>query len=150
LRVTLVLGLSFTIGSQAVKDAFKRAVQRHKLSISDADRFGSRLIALDENQAKLVLITYRNGIILEKCFDLDEIVFCQVVKTTGIAHGGIREVSMELTARNDQDNISFLFFDAELDDRRDLSYRIKKSQYWKRKIQLQLSTRRINHAELGV
>jgi hypothetical protein len=130
-------------GSQAVKDAFKRSIKRHRLSISDVDRFGSRLIALDEDRAKLVLIVYKNGVTWEKCIDLDEIVFCQLVKTTSKVHSGIKEVNMELTLRNDPVSMSFAFFDEELDDTRDLFYRFKKSKYWKRKIQFQLGMRQV-------
>ena len=126
-------------GIQAIKNAYKRVIKRHTLSISEVNRFGNRLIAIDRTMGKLVLVVYKNSITWEKCISLDEILFCQVVKTTNKVNGHIREVSMELTLHNKNDRVNFLFFDEQVDDMRDLSHRLKKSQYWKRKIQYQLS-----------
>src|SRR5687768_13896898 len=67
--------------SQAVKEAFKRVVERHMLSISDMNRFGNRVIGMDTDLAKLVLIVYQNGITWEKYIDMEDIMFCQVIKT---------------------------------------------------------------------
>jgi hypothetical protein len=63
-------------------------------------------------------------------------MFCQVVKTTNKTNGGTEKVAMELILRNAQGTMSFPFFDTALDDPRDLSYRFKKSQYWKRQLQI--------------
>ena len=131
--------------SQAVKEAFKRVIERHMLSISDMNRFGNRVIALDTDLAKLVLIVYQNGVTWEKYIHMEDIMFCQVIKTGDKENGHIQKVSLELTLRNEQSDISFPFFDEKLDNRRDLSYRIRKSKYWKRRIQIQLSTGRINN-----
>ena len=130
--------------AQAVKDAFKRVVQRHMLSVSDMSRFGSRLIAMDADLAKLVLIVYKNGVSWEKYINLEDILFCRINKTENKANGHIQTVSMELTFRDNRDNVSFPFFDEKLDGPRELSYRIRKSNYWKRKIQMHLSMRETN------
>ena len=131
--------------SQAVKEAFKRVIERHMLSISDMNRFGNRVIAMDADLAKLVLIVYQNGVTWEKYINMEDILFCQVIKTADKAGDHIQKVSLELTFRNNESDISFAFFDEKLDKPRDLSYRIRKSKYWKRKIQIQQSTRQINH-----
>ncbi len=131
--------------SLAVKEAFKRVTERHMLSISDMNRFGNRVIAMDSDLAKLVLIVYQNGITWEKYINMEDILFCQVINTGDKDNGHIQKVSLELTFRNDQSDISFPFFDEKLDNPRDVSYRIRKSKYWKRKIQIQMSTRQINN-----
>lgn len=125
-------------GLQAVKNAYKRVVTRHSLSISEVSRFGNRLIAFDLRLRKLVLIIYKNGITWEKCINLEDIMFCQMVKTTNRVSGSIEKV--ELIFHNNNGIINFSFFDKEIDDVRDLAYRVKKTQYWKRKIQYQLSS----------
>lgn len=130
---------------RAVKDAYKRVIKRYALSISQVNKFGNRLIAIDRKIGKLVLVVYKQGITWEKCFNLDEIIFCQIVKTTNKLSGCIENVSMELTFRNNHGIINFPFFDETLDDMRDLPYRLKKAQYWKRKIQFHLSTFQTNN-----
>jgi hypothetical protein len=128
----------------AIKDAYKRVTNRHLLSISEVNKFGNRLIAIDRNSGKLVLIVYKNGITWEKCLNLDEMVFCQIAKGTSEETGCIQRVNLELTFRRDG-FVNFLFFDEEVDDFRDLPARIKKAQYWKKKIQYQLSRLQVSN-----
>ncbi len=130
-------------GHRALKQVFKGVVKRHMLSVAEVNRFGNRLIAIDRNRAKLVLIVYKNDITWERCLDLNELMFCQIVKTMGKTSNAIQDVSMELTLRNSLDRISFPFFDGKLDLKRGLSYRLKKAHYWKKMIQFQLSLRQL-------
>ena len=133
-------------GFLAIKDAYKRVKKRYRLSISEAHRFGNRLIAIDRNLGKLVLIVYKNGITWEKCFNLEEIIFCRIVKDSNKVSGSIQKVSLELTLANNQGVINFSFFDEQTDDLRDLSNNLKRSKYWKKKIQYHLSTLQIDNA----
>ena len=129
----------------AMKEAFKRISKRHMLSISDMAIFKNRLIAIDKEKNKLALVVYKNGITLERCCNLDELIFCKVVNRTNRISGCIESVSMELTFRNDPGIVSFVFFDEKTDDLRDLPLRIKKSKYWTRKIQYQTSIKQIGN-----
>jgi hypothetical protein len=126
-------------GYREVKEAYKRVIKRHGLSIAAVDRFRNRLIAIDWIMGKLVLIIFKDGVTWEKSFNMDEILFCQVVKATDNAGERIEKVNMELTLRYDNGIVEFPFFDAKLDDRTVLGQRLKKAQSWKTKIQLQSS-----------
>lgn len=75
---------------------------------------------------------------------------CQIVKNTNKVSGCIQKVSMELTFHNNNGIINFLFFDEKLDDMRELLHRLKKSKFWKRKIQYQLSTLQISNGNQTV
>lgn len=121
-----------------VKDAFTRLIKRHKLSIAEVNLFGNRLIAMDHKMNKLVLIHYKHGIAWEKCLNLHEMVFCRIAKTAHKVSGDIQEVNLELTFRKGG-IITFSFFDEEVDVIRDPPSRLKMAQYWKGKIQCQIS-----------
>lgn len=123
-------------GIQAVKDAYKRVIKRYTLSISEVNKFGNRLIAIDRTMGKLVLVVYKNGITWEKCISLDEVMFCQIIKTTNKVSGCIQKVIMELTLSNNHGIINFLFFHETLDDMGDLPHRLKRSQYWKKRFNI--------------
>lgn len=128
----------------AIKDAYKRVKKRYRLSIAEVHRFGNRLIAIDRNSGKLVLIVYKNGITWEKCLNLEEIIFCRIVKDSNKVSGSIQKVSLELTLAKNQGVINFSFFDERTDDMRDLPNNLKRSKYWKKKIQYHLSALQIN------
>jgi hypothetical protein len=130
----------------AIKDAYKRVKKRYRLSISEAHRFGNRLIAIDRNSGRLVLIVYKNGITWEKCLNLDEIIFCRIVKDSNNRSGSIQMVRLELTLANNQGSINFSFFDEQTDDFRDLPNNLKRAKYWKKKIQYHLSALQITSA----
>ena len=134
-------------GFQAINDVFEGVVKRHMLSISEVNRLGNRLIAIDRERAQLLLIIYKDGVIWEKCLTLNEIMFCQVLQTPNKGSDDIKKVSLELTFRNNHDTISFPFFDERIDDKRLLSHRVKKSRYWKRIIHFQLSVRQIHNSQ---
>ena len=127
-----------------IGESFRRVIKRHTLLISDLDRYGNRLIAMDRSEDRLVLIVHENGVTWEKCFNLNEVMFCRIVNKTNKISGRIQKVIMELTIRNSPGVVSFSFFDDERDKIRDLSRRSKKAHYWKRKIKYQLSARQIN------
>lgn len=129
-------------GRREIKQAYKRVIKRHLLSISALDRFGSRLIAMDP-VGKLLLIVHKDDVTWEKCIDMDDILFCRVVKTAGKMDGSIQDITMELTFRNNHEMVEFPFFDERLDNRSDFSQRLKKSQAWKKRIQLPLSSRQL-------
>jgi len=125
--------------SVAVDNAFKRVIKRHRLSISDVDVVGSSIIALDKKTGKLVLVVYKNGVTWEKCFSLNQLLFCQIVNVQDKISLCIKSIKLELTFSNDSRVISFVFFDEKTDNLSDLPSRVKKSKYWKRKIQYQIS-----------
>lgn len=122
-----------------IKVAFKRVIKRHLLSISEVDIFRNRLIAIDRKKSKLILIVHENEIIWERCFNLDELILCKIHNTTNNVSGCIENVKMELKFNNDHGIISFIFFDDKKDDLRELPSRIKKSRYWRKKIQFQMN-----------
>jgi hypothetical protein len=131
-------------GYREIKEAYKRVIKRHRMSVSAVDRFSDRLIAIDWIMGKLVLIIYKEGVTWEKSFNMDEILFCRIVKTTDKINGNIQKVNMELTVRNDNAKVEFPFFDEKMDGRSVLAKRLRKSQSWKTKIQFQVSTRQRN------
>ena len=133
----------------AIGQGFKRLIKRYKLSISGAAVFRHRLLAMDRKVNKLVLIVYKNGITWEKCVDLREIISCQIEKQFNKVSGRIQKVNLELIYPNDG-IINFSFFDEEMDDSRDVTSRIKKGQYWRRKIQNQISTVQLANANQTV
>lgn len=102
-----------------LKEAFKRLIKRHRLSITEVNIFGNSLIAMDRKMNKLVLVVYKNGITWEKCINLHEMIFCKIVKTANKAAGCIQKVNLELSFHKDG-IITFAFFDEEVDDLRDL------------------------------
>ena len=137
-------------GHREIKAAYKRVIKREFLSISAMDRFGNRLIAIDRVLGKLVLIVNKDGVTFEKCFNMEEILLCRVIKTFDKPGGGIQNLTLELMFRSSIGIVNFQFFDEKIDNKRDLHKRLKKSQYWKREIQIQLSRRQIddfNHKE---
>ncbi len=129
----------------AIKEVFKGVTKRHSLSISEVDVFRNRLIAIDRKRGKLVLIIYKNGITWEKCFNLNELIFCQLVNIRDKANNCIKSVEIELEFLNDPRIVSFVFFDEELDELSELPSRIKKSKYWEKKIQYQMSTLQVTN-----
>jgi hypothetical protein len=62
----------------AVEDAYKNIVRTNNLTILEVNRFINRLIAIDRNSGKLVLIAYKKGIAFVNCVNLEEIRRCQV------------------------------------------------------------------------
>lgn len=132
----------------AIEDAYKRVVERNNLRILELSRFINRLIAIDRSNRKLVLLVYKDGVTWEKCIALEEIISCQITKAVD-NESYIQSVSIQLILHNNNETISFSFFDNRFDDERDLSQRTKRADYWQKKIlyfiNVPLTGYRLNH-----
>ena len=128
-----------------LKDGFKRLITRHRLSIGEVNIFGNNLISMDRKMNKMVLVVYKNGITWEKCIDLQEILSCQVVKIINRINSSIQRVNLDVIFHKEE-TISFSFFDEDADDRHDLPSRIKKADYWKRKIRSRIGNVQLTNA----
>ena len=122
-----------------IKDTFTRVIKRHKLTISEINLFGNRIIAVDRKINKLVLIHYKHGIAWRKCINLHDIISCRIATITHKVSGKIQKVNLKLTFRKGG-IITFPFFDDEVDVKRDPSMRIKTALYWVGKIQYKKKT----------
>lgn len=136
-------------GFREIEEAYQRVKKRNMLSVSTVEKFANRLIAMDRVHGKLVLILYKDSVTWETLFNLDEIVFCRVVRSRNHIGGSVQKVILEITFRNNDDAVSFSFFDETLDDKSILDQRLKKAHSWKKKIQLQVSERQINNVAIA-
>jgi len=125
-------------GSLAVQRSFKEVIERHRLTISEVNKFVNRLIAIDRETGRIVIVVYKGGITWQRCIGLEEIRGCDIINITNPENGYIEKVSMELLVCNNPEKICFDFFDDEVEDMRDLGRRMKQARYWQKKIQYYL------------
>jgi hypothetical protein len=136
-------------GHAAVQRSFKEVIRRHRLTISEVNKFVNRLIAIDRNTGRLVIVVHRDGVTCQKCIGFEEITGCEITSATDPVSGYIQSVTMELSLHHHQKNVHFAFFDDKVEDVRDLGRRTKQAGYWQKKIQYYLYTSAASHKKLN-
>ena len=121
--------------SLAIKVALDRVLKRNRLSISEIDTLGNKVIALDRKHNKIILVEHRNNVTWEKCLSLGELESCNINKEMDQITGCAQKVVMELNFNSSEDLVYFTFYDKSNDSIHELPSRIRKANYWKNKIQ---------------
>lgn len=149
----LFINQRYQKGIRAVEEAYQRMIKSHHLTNLEVNRFINRLIAIDREKGKLILIVYKKGITWETCVLLQEISYCHTINSYDHISNYIQKVNLELVIRNNPSIVSFPFFEEELDDVRDLKHRTRKCEYWQQKIlyyaNIPPSGQKLDHTPLG-
>jgi hypothetical protein len=123
----------------AVKAALHKMIKSHGLSIPDIFILGNKLIGLDRKTNKIICIDQENNSLQKKLFLLKEIQFCRIVKEVDSLTGCTRKVDLEITFHTGEEPAYFTFYEEATDPVYELPSRIRKANYWKSKIQVQLN-----------
>lgn len=124
----------------ALKVALDRVIRRNRLLISEIDTFGNKVIALDRNNNKIILVEHRNNVTWEKCLSLGKLKSCNISKETDHLTGCTQKVVMEFNFINSGELVYFTFYDKSNASVHELPSRIRKANYWKNKIQHHLNS----------
>ena len=129
----------------AVKFALDGLIRRNRLSISEIDTLGNKVIALDRKNNKLILVEHRNNVTWEKCLSLGQLESCKIKKEMDPLTGCAQIVIMELNFNSIEEPIYFTFYDKSSDRIHELRPRIRKANYWKNKIQHHMNRVKSGH-----
>lgn len=117
-----------------IKVALDRVIRRNRLSISEIDPLGNKVIALDRKNNKIIRIEHRNNVTWEKCLSPGEVKSCKINKEMDPITGCTQKVVMELNFNSNEELVYFTFYDKSSDSIHELPPRIRKANNWKNKI----------------
>ena len=128
-----------------LKVALDRVIKRYRLSISEIDTFGNRVIALDRKNNKLIMVELRNNVTWEKCLSLVELTSFTIIKELDQLTGCTQKVVIKLNFNHSEELEYFTFYDESNDNIHELPTRVRKAIYWKNKIQYHLNNKHTKH-----
>lgn len=121
--------------ARQLETAFNTLVSIHDLQVGEADFFNNRVISIDEQSKKLVLVDQSKVPARESCVPLNQLVKCRLIKRKDAMHNTTSKIVLELVLK-DEGNTSFAFFAENRDKIYEKPAMLRKAAYWKNKIEL--------------
>jgi hypothetical protein len=135
--------------ASSVRESLSEIVRKNKLALAEVEFFGRRAIGLDIKNKKLAFVQYANTGMLQRCIDLENILFCLVKQARDPYTAAIKQVSIECKDDTEGKKSRIIFYDRDFDHVNRRASLIKKAAYWKNQINLLKRSRRItNNLEL--
>jgi len=125
-----------------INNALARIVRKNRLTINEMDLFDNKVIGLDQNKYKLILIEYGNKNTRADCISLTQAKSCNFYKEINESTGRVEKVTVNLTFSAGNKPISFTLYDATKQNIYELPFLLGKAKYWKSRIQLYIHNTR--------
>ena len=109
------------------------------------DLFNNKVIGLDQEKHKLILIEHEDKNTRADCISLTHAKSCGFYKEINEFTGHVEKVIVNLTFSRGHKPINFTLYDATKENIYELPFLLGKAKYWKSRIQLYIYPTRLEH-----